>query len=86
MCYSDKRDSNHRIRCGKRHYRKGYTASGIVSGKQIASEMQNHLYKSRFEEMSAIEIAQEMNISRRTVEGHILLGRKQVRQYISRHI
>jgi len=48
--------------------------------------MQNHLYKSRFEEMSAIEIAQEMNISRRTVEGHILLGRKQVRQYISRHI
>lgn len=43
-------------------------------------------YKSRFEEMSAIEIAQEMNISRRTVEGHIMLGRKQVRQYISRHI
>ena len=37
---------------------------------------------SRFEEMTADEIAEQMNVSKRTVEGHILFGRRRVREYI----
>lgn len=37
---------------------------------------------SRYENMSAGDIALELNISKRTAEQHIFLGRKEVREYI----
>lgn len=40
----------------------------------------------RFEEMTADEIAARMNLSKRTVEGHILLGRRQVREFMKQCI
>lgn len=36
----------------------------------------------RFEEKSALDIALELKISKRTVENLLLTGRKQVRQYV----
>lgn len=48
-------------------------------------KQRKHVYMlDRFEEMSALEIATALNISKRTVENHLLTGRKQVRQYIQR--
>lgn len=41
---------------------------------------------SRFEEKSADDIARELNLSKRTVERHILLGRRDVRSFIKQCI
>lgn len=37
---------------------------------------------SRFEEKNALEISEELQLSKRTVENHLLLGRKIMRSYI----
>ena len=42
--------------------------------------------KNRFNHKTVGEIAEELSISKRTVEGHLLQGRKQVRDYIRRCI
>lgn len=41
---------------------------------------------SRFEEKTIAEIADALNISRRSVEGHLLLGRKEIRAFMSKCI
>lgn len=38
--------------------------------------------KSRYEEKTADEIADELYLSKRTVDNHLFLGRKQVREFI----
>lgn len=43
-------------------------------------------YKSRFDEKSALEIAIDLDIPKRTVEGYLLKGRKVVREYIKQCI
>ena len=43
-------------------------------------------YKSHFEEKTVSEIAVELNLSRRTVEGYLLSGRKVIREYIKQCI
>ena len=42
--------------------------------------------KNRYEEKTSEEIAKELYLSKRTVEGHLLLARKQVREYIKQCI
>lgn len=42
--------------------------------------------KKRYEEKTSEEIAKELCLSKRTVEGHLLLARKQVREYIKQCI
>ncbi|WP_291601736.1 sigma-70 family RNA polymerase sigma factor [Bacteroides sp.] len=37
---------------------------------------------SRFQEKSSSEISMELNLSRRTVEGHLFISRKEMREYI----
>lgn len=37
---------------------------------------------SRFEELSVTDIAKHLNLSRRTVENHLFIGRKEVREFI----
>lgn len=37
----------------------------------------------RFEEKKVVEIARDLNLSVRTVENHLTLGRKEVRRYLS---
>lgn len=41
---------------------------------------------SRFEDKSAADIAMELNLSRRTVENHLFLGRKEMREYMQQCI
>lgn len=41
---------------------------------------------SRFEQKSVADISQELNLSRRTVENHLSIGRKEVRAYIRKCI
>lgn len=41
---------------------------------------------SRFGEMTADEIAESLNLSKRTVEGHLLAGRRQVREFLRKCI
>ena len=43
-------------------------------------------YKSHFEEKTVSEIAVELNLSKRTVEGYLLSGRKVIREYIKQCI
>jgi RNA polymerase sigma factor (sigma-70 family) len=38
---------------------------------------------ARFDDKSAEEIASELSLSRRTVESHLLMGRKEVREYMA---
>lgn len=37
---------------------------------------------SRFEELTANDISKKLNISQRTVEAHLFIGRKEVRKYL----
>ena len=41
---------------------------------------------SRFGEMTADEIAESLNLSKRTVGGHLLAGRRQVREFLRKCI
>lgn len=42
--------------------------------------------KNRYEEKTSKEIAKELCLSKKTVEGHLLLSRKQIREYIKQCI
>ena len=51
------------------------------------SEQRKVVYmKNRYEDKTPGEIAKELSISKRTVEGHLFLGRRQVREYIKQCI
>lgn len=52
--------------------------------EELPSQRRKIYCMSRFEDLSSREIAEKLNISRRTVEFHLLLGRKDVREYIRR--
>jgi len=41
---------------------------------------------SRFEDKSVADISEELNLSRRTVENHLFIGRKEVRKYLKQCI
>lgn len=41
---------------------------------------------SRFEDKSASDISMEMNLSRRTVENHLFISRKEMREYMTKCI
>lgn len=41
---------------------------------------------SRFEDKSVADISEELNLSRRTVENHLFISRKEVREYLKRCI
>ena len=43
-------------------------------------------YMSRFMDMSVDEISEKLSLSRRTVENHLFIGRKEVREYIRKCI
>lgn len=43
-------------------------------------------YMSRFMDMSVDEISEKLSLSRRTVENHLFIGRKEVREYIKKCI
>lgn len=50
--------------------------------KQLPLKIQRVYCKSRFEEKKASEIAEELDIPKRTVEGYLLTSRKMVREYM----
>ena len=43
-------------------------------------------YMSRFMDMSSEDISKRLSISKRTVENHLLIGRKEIREYIKQCI
>lgn len=49
---------------------------------QLSSKIRKIYSLSRFEEKTASEIAEELNIPKRTVEGCLLTGRKVIREYM----
>ncbi|WP_294544109.1 sigma-70 family RNA polymerase sigma factor [uncultured Bacteroides sp.] len=50
--------------------------------EQLPTQQRCVYMMSRYEEKSACEIAEVMCLSRRTVENHLLVGRKTIREYI----
>jgi len=50
--------------------------------KTFSKQCRTVYYLTRFEEMTIQEISEEMNLSKRTVESHLLKGRKIMRSYI----
>ena len=58
----------------------------IMKANSLPEQRRVIYMKSRFECLSAEEIAAEMSLSKRTVEGHLLMGRKQVREFIKQCI
>lgn len=49
---------------------------------QLSPKVRAVYSMSRFEEKTTSEIAEELNIPKRTVEGYLLIGRKSVREYM----
>lgn len=49
---------------------------------QLSPKVRAVYSMSRFEGKSALEIAEELSIPKRTVEGYLLAGRKSVREYM----
>jgi DNA-directed RNA polymerase specialized sigma24 family protein len=41
---------------------------------------------NRFEDKSVTDISEELNLSRRTVENHLFISRKEVREYLKQCI
>lgn len=70
--------------------------SGVVANDLLACEknrvallpqQRRKIYvMSRFEDKSVTDISEELNLSRRTVENHLFIGRKEVREYLKRCI
>ncbi len=58
----------------------------IMKANSLPEQRRVIYMKSRFECLSTEEIAAEMSLSKRTVEGHLLMGRKQVREFIKQCI
>ena len=54
--------------------------------KQLPPQRQKIYLLSRYEDQNTYEISQRMHLSPRTVENHLWLGRKSVREYIRRFI
>ena len=50
--------------------------------RQLPPQRRRIYYLTRFEEKTADEIASQMSLSRRTVENHLRMGRKEVRDYM----
>lgn len=72
------------------------TEAGIIANDLLAIE-QNKLATlpaqrkliyslSRFDEKNAVEIADELHLSKRTVENHLLLGRREMRDFFRKCI
>lgn len=53
---------------------------------QMAPQRQKIYSLNRYEEMGAADIAERLNLSKRTVENHLLLGRKEMREYMKQCI
>lgn len=53
---------------------------------QLSSKIRRIYSLSRFKEKTASEIAEELNIPKRTVEGCLLTGRKVIREYMQQCI
>ncbi|MDO4164467.1 MAG: sigma-70 family RNA polymerase sigma factor [Bacteroides sp.] len=52
-------------------------------GMKRLTPQQQHIYvMSRYEDKSSGDIAEELGLSRRTVENHLFAGRKQIREYM----
>lgn len=58
----------------------------IMKVNELPDQRRVIYMKSRFGYMSSEEIAAEMSLSKRTVEGHLLIGRKQIREFIKQCI
>ncbi|MDH6342653.1 RNA polymerase sigma-70 factor (family 1) [Parabacteroides sp. PFB2-12] len=43
-------------------------------------------YLNRYEECSVPEISDRLNLSRRTVENHLFIGRKEIRSYVKKSV
>ncbi len=50
--------------------------------KRLSPQRQKIYTLSRFEDKSVSDISMELNLSQRTVENHLFVGRKEVREYI----
>lgn len=48
----------------------------------LPSQRRKIYYMSRFHEQSATDISAELNLSRRTVENHLFISRKEMREYM----
>lgn len=58
----------------------------LYSVKRLPPQRQKIYLLSRYEERNTCEIAQKLHLSPRTVENHLRIGRKDVREYIRHFI
>ena len=52
----------------------------------LPSQRKKIYYMNRFMDMSVEDISVELSLSKRTVENHLLIGRKEIREYIKKCI
>ena len=70
----------------RRHYKKqevmACMCEGLSAVNQLSPKVRAVYSMSRFEGKTTLEIAEELSIPKRTVEGYLLIGRKSVREYM----
>ena len=81
-----------------RHYEpKSYNFETVLISKEIAKIEYNKVNKfppqrrkvyelSRYSELSINEISEKLQLSKRTIENHLRIGRKEIREYINQAI
>lgn len=78
----DNMKQNDHISMDSQIYMKNLAETEIFRMNQLPPQRRIIYYKSRFEDKNTTVIAQELNLSVRTVDTHLLLGRRDVRNYL----
>ena len=58
----------------------------VLKMSVLPTQRKRIYYMNRFMDMSVDEISEKLSLSRRTVENHLFIGRKEVREYIKKCI
>ena len=66
----------------RRYYRNDLSAQEKLKLLQLSPQRRTVYIMSRFQGKTAPEISEELCLSRRTIENHLLASRKEIREYI----
>lgn len=78
--------SNHELSCDTVVVAEDLERQEKIRMKILPPQRKQIYYMNRFMDMTAEDISKRLNLSKRTVENHLFLGRKEIREYIKQCI